>query len=229
VALVLREPLPGWRSAMWAGLSGFFGILGLAALYRGLAAGHMATSAPTSGVVGAVLPVAFGIATEGCPTALQLAGFAIAVAGIWFVSRAPSTGTENLGRALGLGIAAGIGFGLFFILIAQVEPGLLMTPVIVVRCVSLTLISTTLLVKRLPLTMARVHPSAAVAGVLDAAGNVLYMLATQLVRLDVSTMLASLYPAVTVLLARFVLKEHVYPTQWAGLLLCMLAVVLIAV
>lgn len=228
LAVILNESMPDWRSSLWAGLAGLFGITGLAALYRGLASGHMATSAPTSGVVGAILPVLYGIFTEGSPNGLQIIGFIIAVAGIWFVSRAPSREGEDLKSALGLGVVAGVGFGLFFIFIAQVAPGPKMTPVIVVRAVSIVLLCGALLYQRLPLSMARVHLTAPVAGILDAAGNVLYMLATQIARLDVTTVLTSLYPAVTVLLARFVLKEHVYRTQWAGLLLCMLAVALIA-
>jgi drug/metabolite transporter (DMT)-like permease len=134
---------------------------------------------------------------------------------------------------LGFAIVAGLGFGGFFILIAQVGPGPVFTPLILARGVTFLAALAMLLRQRPPLPQglrAAVagHPMALLAGVLDAGGNVFYLFATQFTRLDVAAVLASLYPVTTVVLAHLLLRERAGVAQWAGVGLCVVAVVLIS-
>ena len=222
------EPAPTASTAFWAALSGVFGILGIGSLYRALASGSAVQVAPTAGVVGALLPVLFTLITRGLPGGTQMAGFAVALPGIWLVSRSPAQPQAAPSRGFWLAVLAGCGFGGFFITIAQVDPGTLFIPLVVSKLVSFCL--TLLILLRLRVRPFTLHapPAAWLAGLLDAGGNIFFLLATQLTRLDVATVLASLYPAATVLLAYWVLREKIAPAQWAGLVLCLAAVAFIA-
>ena len=228
VAAALRgESLPSPASALWAMLAGVSGGLGLAALYRGLARGHAASVAPTAAVVGAVLPVAFSGLVEGLPGRTRLVGFALAFLGIWLVSQTIRQDIEVSRTSFALACLAGAGFGGFFIFIAQVERGLVFTPLIVTRCITLCVALVLLRIRRLPWGPLTPNPTALVAGVLDAGGNVFYLLAKQATRLDVAAVLSSLYPASTVLLSCILLKEKVTRTQWLGVAVCLAAIVFI--
>jgi drug/metabolite transporter (DMT)-like permease len=222
------EPLPSLNSAFWAAAAGVAGAVGIAALYRGLALGNVAIVAPTAGVVSAALPVVFGLLSEGLPRPAQLAGFALAILGIWLVSRSATGGQVSL-QSLLLAILAGLGFGAFFILIAQVEPGQVFGPLVVARFVSFGAALVMLLIRRQALPSFTSNPIALLAGVLDSGGNIFYLLAQQFTRLDIAAVLSSLYPATTVLLAYLILKEKVTWSQWLGAGLCLAAVALIAV
>jgi drug/metabolite transporter (DMT)-like permease len=99
-AVLGRESFPSLHGILWAALGGISGALGIATFYRALSLGYIATIAPTAGVIGAAIPVAAGIFIEGMPAPLQLAGFGLALAGIWLVSAASSGG----GRVSRLGL-----------------------------------------------------------------------------------------------------------------------------
>jgi drug/metabolite transporter (DMT)-like permease len=227
LALAWRETLPSPLSALWAGLAGLGGALGIVALYRGLATGNAASVAPTSAVIAAALPVLYAAVTVGLPATAKLAGFAVALVGLWLVAQ--SAGAGGVGRSgLGLGALAGVGFGTFFILIAQAAPQSVFTPLIIARSAMLGTALLLMLARRLPLPSLTANPIALATGVLDAGGNIFYILARQFTRLDVAVVLASLYPAATVVLARVVLKERITRQQWLGAALCLVAVALIA-
>jgi drug/metabolite transporter (DMT)-like permease len=121
-----------------------------------------------------------------------------------------------------------VGFGLFFILIARVEAGLVFTPLIVARSASFAVALLLLFVNRVPLPGLKGSPIAVLAGLLDTGGNVLYLAAKQYMRVDDAAVLASLYPVSTVLLAGLLLKQKVTGVQWLGAGLCLAAVVLIS-
>jgi drug/metabolite transporter (DMT)-like permease len=225
-AVIASEPLSFDRSLLWGITGGVAGACGIVALYRGLAIGSAATVAPLAAVMAAVLPVVFAIVVHGRPRTAQLAGFVLALAGIWLVARASPRGGESQ-RGARLGLLAGVGFGGFLILLAQVQAGAVYTPVAVARLVMLAVALITLSARRMPFPGVRSNPIALLAGVLDAGGNVLYLLAAQRVRLDIAAVLSSLYPVATVLLARTVTGEAVTRMQWVGAAVCFASVVLI--
>ncbi|MCC6188401.1 MAG: DMT family transporter [Anaerolineales bacterium] len=229
-ALVLAggEAWPSAGAAAWAAAAGFSGALGIAALYRGLAVGRAAMVAPVAAVVSAALPVVFGALSEGVPSATRLAGFAVALTGIWLVSQTATASGDGARRGLVLGFAAGLGFGGFFILIALAPGDGVFGPLLVARLASLGTALLLMAARRVPLPGFGSNPVALLAGVLDAGGNIFYVLAQHLTRLDIAAVLSSLYPAATVLLAWALLKERVTAAQWGGAALCLAAVVLIA-
>jgi drug/metabolite transporter (DMT)-like permease len=218
-------PLP--TGVLWAALAGASGAVGMAALYRALALGHAASVAPTSAVIGAALPVVFAGLVEGLPGPARLAGFGLAFAGIWLVSRADAAATGISRQGFLLACLAGAGFGGFFILIAQVERGLVFSPLVVSRCLTLCTALLLLRVNRLPWVSPASHPYALIAGMLDAGGNMFYVLARQFTRLDAAAVLSSLFPAATVILACVIWRERVTRKQWLGLALCLAAIAFI--
>lgn len=227
-AVARREPFPPGQTAALALLAGVAGSMGLAALYRGLATGSAAVVAPVSGVLGAALPAASTALSSEAPAPLQLAGFALALAGIFFVSRT----VEHRGDAAPregfmLAIVAGLGFGWFFILIARAGQDAVFTPLILARVVTFGVALLLMLLARQPFPSPRANPLALLAGLLDAGGNIFYVLAGQLVRLDVAAVIASLYPATTVILSSLILKERVSGGQRWGVLMCLAAILLI--
>jgi drug/metabolite transporter (DMT)-like permease len=226
-AIGWREPIPPGASIVWAALAGASGGFGIAMLYRGLSLGNAALVAPTASVVGAVLPVAAGILFDGWPGGWQVAGFSSAIAGIWLVAKSAPATAASL-RGLRIAVLAGLGLGGFLVLIARVPPDLVFGPLIVSRLVSLGGAIAMLSARSASLPALAASPVAVATGILDAGGNVFYVLARQHVRLDVAAVLSSLYPMSTVLLARLVLKEQMTVVQAIGVLLCLLGVALIA-
>lgn len=226
-AAILREGFPSLRGMVWAMLGGAAGAVGIAAFYRALSVGHAASIAPTTAVIGAALPVVFGIITAGLPTLSQALGFGLALVGIWMVSASATAESRISRQELVLACVAGVGFGAFFIFLGLVDHGKIFTPLIIARCI--TFLTGLFLVRlnRLPMPSLTAKPYALLAGVLDAGGNLFYILAKQYTRLDIAAVLASLYPASTVILASALLKEKISPVRWLGVLVCLAAIGLI--
>jgi drug/metabolite transporter (DMT)-like permease len=228
-ALALRETLPSLRGGVWAMLGGVTGAVGIATLYYALSIGHAASIAPTAGVISAALPVVYDAFTHGLPPATRLAGFGVAMAGIWLVSASGGTAGGQTRREFLLACLAGAAFGGFFICLGLVDAGKIITPLIITRSFTLLTGLGLIAIKRLPLPALTGNPPALLAGLLDAGGNLFFILAKQNTRLDVVAVLASLYPAATVLLSALILKEKISPRQGAGVVACLAAIVLITV
>lgn len=222
-----KQWLPSFTSMVWAVLAGISGALGVAVFYHALSLGNMAIVAPTAGVVGAALPVVFAILTKGFPGVFQMTGFVIACAGIWLVTRTASEVQHPSQNVVFLAIVSGIGFGGFFILIAQVESGAVFATLTVQKSTSACIAALLLVAKRIPFPTIQGNPLALLAGILDVSANALYLYAKEFTRLDVAAVLTSLYPAVTVLLACMLLKEKISRKQWGGVVLCVTAIGLI--
>ena len=230
LALYTQEPWLPFNSLLWALAAGFAGLIGLSALYQGLSIGGAALVAPISAILAAAVPVLFSSVTVGLPGPLQLLGFTIALLGIWLIA-GEAAGAGKGRRGLGMALIAGLGFGCYFVLIDQAAEGGTFWPIAIARSVALAVV--------LPLWLARRRRGASnlgraalnlalVAGVLDAGGNAFYVLASQVGRLDVAAVLASLYPASTVLLARLVLGERLGLRRSAGFVAVIAAIVLIS-
>ena len=226
MAVAKHSPFPSNRSLEWALAAGVSGGVALALFYRALATGRMGLAAPVSAVLGAAIPTAFGIFSEGMPHPIQASGFVLAVLGIWLISR-PEEGSRPEG--LGLAVLAGIGFAGFFLCIKQAGSGSADWVAASSRASSLVLTAIIVLAARIPGKIDAVRMGlGALAGCLDVSGSVLFIRASQTGRLDEAVVLTSLYPVVTVLLARLILRE--YFTRWklAGMIAAFLAVPMIA-
>lgn len=224
--LLYRQPLPALPDLGWSAAAGLAGAVGLLALYTALAGGHMGIVAPISAVVAAIVPILVGAALEGLPTPLQMGGFAVALAAVWLLS---SSGDHSASpRDLRLALLAGLGFGCFFVLLDRTGPQGGFWNLAFARTVAALALLLLMLLLRHPLLPPRdVLPLNLLNGGLDAGGNLFFLLATQAGRLDVASLLSSLYPGVTVLLAWLVLGERLNRPQAAGVVAALAAIVLI--
>ena len=227
MAWLIHESVPPTADLMWGAAAGLAGAFGIAALYKALAIGRMGIIAPVAGVITAALPVLVGIATLGLPPAIQLAGFALALVSIWLVAR--PDGQIDTHRGLGLAIIAGVSFGLFLVAGKQAGPHAVFWPMVAARAASVIVMGA---VSLLFVTDARsLRPALlpiVLSGLLDSAGNALFIAATRHGRLDVAAVISSLYPASTIILARLVLKERISRMQGVGIAGAMVAIALIS-
>jgi drug/metabolite transporter (DMT)-like permease len=227
-AVLLPEEKISSQDIILGAFAGACGAAGLVALYSGLARGPMGIVAPVTAVVGAIVPVIFSIFLEGLPHPRQIVGFGIAIAAVWLISQTNQNTKIRLGD-LKLPIFAGVGFGIFFILIDRVSDSAIWWPLVSARISSICLVLVVALIgRKLEVPAANQVPIIALAGIFDTGGNAFFALATRLGRLDISAVLSSLYPAFTVILAWIILKERLTTRQWTGVVLVMFAVVLIA-
>ena len=227
LALGTHAIFPPMASLRWALAAGACGGAALSLFYGALASGQMGLTAPVAALVGAAIPAVVGIATDGWPSSLALTGFALAAIGIWLIAK-PEDGklhTEGLAKA----ILAGVGFALFYILIKRAGDASAFWSAVSSRFAALVMVSGIVLFGRHMQKMdaSRVAMGIA-AGMLDVSGTMLFIRATQTGRLDAAVMLTSLYPAITVLLARFFLAERLTGWKLLGMLAALVAVPLIA-
>ena len=228
LALLLSEPCPTLTDMAWAAIAGVGGAVGLSALYHGLATGPMGVVAPVAAVVSVILPLIFGLFLEGMPGLPQLLGFGLALCAVWFITRGDGSSIQV--RDLVLPVVAGLGFGVFFILIDHVSAAAVLWPLAAARVASVSALLVVILLTRQPARPAAGQmPLILMSGLCDTGGNAFYALAAKAGRLDIAAVLSSLYPAVTVILAWLILKERLTRTQGFGLALAMIAVLLIAV
>jgi drug/metabolite transporter (DMT)-like permease len=244
-ASLRAERIPALHALMWAGAAGVAGAVGLVALYQALAVGVMGIAAPVSAIIAATMPVGFAAVSEGLPTGWQFAGFGLATLAVWLISRPPASASSpgrrlrprgEDGRPSGLGLAtlAGIGFGGFYIFISQARTDVVFWPLAASQFITLVTIlafvCAAVLARRDSQLRVPLHalPLMLLAGLLDAGGNAFFLLAEHAGRLDVAAVLASLYPASTVVLARVMLKEQVSRGQAWGIVAALLSIPLIA-
>jgi drug/metabolite transporter (DMT)-like permease len=226
LALASHPALLSGRSAAWALAGGVSGGASLALFYRALSSGRMGLTAPVAAVLSAAIPTIFSIFTEGFPRKIPILGFVFAVAGLWLITRAEQ-GSKPEG--IGLAVLAGIGFAGFYLCIRQAGDGSPLWLATLTRAGGLIV---TGLIVLLQGTFRDITASGVrwgvVTGCIDSLGTILFVLASQTGRLDEAVVIASLYPAVTVLLARIVLKEHFTRWRFVGLLAALAAVPMIA-
>ena len=228
LALGFGEELPPSGPMLYGAIAGVAGVFGLASLYRGLAVGRMGIVAPLSALTAAVIPVVIGAVYEGLPTAFQLGGFALAVLAIWTLSYTRGEG-KPLPHEWSHALSAGLGFGLFFVFIDQASDQAVLWPLVAARTASITCMLCLVLLRGEFAAPSANHLILLIlVGLFDAAGNAFFALASRVGRLDISVVLASLYPAATVLLAWIVLRERLLPRQWAGVALATAALVMIS-
>ena len=226
LAVLRGESFPPQADIGWSVVAGIAGVIGISSLYRGLAVGRMGVVAPVTGVMAATIPVAAGIVLQGVPPPLVLAGIAMAVVAVILVSRVSDGGDGPSG--LGLALLSGAAIGAMSIAIAQLSDGHVFGPLTLIRTTQAVLIVVIVLVSRSAWRVERrLVPAAAGVGVLDMAGNALFIVAAQTGALAVAAVVSSLYPVTTVILATLLLGERVTRSHAIGIALAALAIVCI--
>lgn len=252
VAILLLEHAswPHGAPLVWGLVAGVTAGISLTAFYIALARGAMGGSAALSGLLAAAIPAAVSSVIEGVPTPLRIGGFVLALAAIWLIAAGPSPESEHAvdgsepsessRMTLVLALIGGIGFGIYFVGLRLANPLGVIEPVAVARAASLVTCALLLVVVSLHsrasavaraetrLTRMAVVCALGVA-LLDTGGNLLYIAATRNGRLDIAAVLASLYPAGTILLAAWHLHERPTRRQLTGMAIAAAAVVMITV
>jgi drug/metabolite transporter (DMT)-like permease len=229
---VLR-PVAGWgkrfsrRRSRRSLLAGALGGLALVFFYRALSRGNMGLIAPVAAVLSAAIPTIVTAFGEGLPGTRKVLGFVLAGIGVWLISRTEG----DAGRPEGLGVAvlAGIGFAGFYLCTHKAGNASALWVATVSRSASFLVTGLIVLFGRhLSRVSAPVLGIALTAGMLDIGGSIAFVRAAQIGRLDIAVVLSSLYPAVTVVLARVFLQEHFSRARTLGMVVALAAVPMIA-
>ena len=227
LALFAHAPLPGTPGLLWALLAGSIGGISLALFYRALASGKMGLTAPVAAVLGAAIPTIVTAFAEGFPGYRHVAGFVLAAVGVWLISRTEDRAGHPEG--LGLAVLAGIGFAGFYLCINRAGNGSALWIAVISRTGSFVVTGAFVLFGRhIRAVPGPVLAIAILTGCLDITGSAVFIRANQIGRLDEAVVLSSLYPAVTVLLARIFLHEHFSRARTVGMLAALIAVPMIA-
>jgi drug/metabolite transporter (DMT)-like permease len=225
---------PPATEAILAGLgAGLFGIAGLTAFYRGLAIGTMSIVAPIAST-GVALPVLVGLATGDDPTAIASIGLVAAITGVVLASKEDDEGAadrQTQRRSIVLALAAGVGFGTYFVLAGISSDGDVGWALLLSRIAAFPFIASFALLAlrrggRAPVR--REYVVLAGIGLLDLGANALYNYSSTIGDLSTVAVASSLYPVVTVLLAAALLGERVRGIQRVGVVIALCGVVMIA-
>jgi uncharacterized membrane protein len=229
VAVAVRGSGPPGPEVAWAALAAVFGTVGLVGFYRGMAAGAISVVVPLAAVA-AGIPVIWGLTRGDHVSFLQELGFVAALGGGLMASLERGGERARFAAGTGWALLALLGFGGYFIPLHASATHDWLWPSLVFRSTSVMLVWTVLLLSRQRVRGVRPHLGALVAiGLLDTGGNTLFAAASESRGLlSVVSVLASLYPVVTVLLARLVLRERVARSQELGVLVTLAGVVLIS-
>ena len=246
-----HAPLPHGAPLTWGLIAGVTAGISLTAFYIALARGAMGGSAALSGLLAAAIPAAVSSVLEGLPTMLRIGGFVLALAAIWLIAAGPSPESEHAvdgsepsespRMTLVLALVGGIGFGIYFVALRLANPLGALEPMAVARSASLVTSALLLVavsvrskaasgVQLQPTKLTRVAVIWAMGvALLDTGGNLLFIAATRTGRLDIAAVLASLYPASTILLAAWHLHERPTRRQLTGMAIAVGAVVMITI
>jgi drug/metabolite transporter (DMT)-like permease len=227
-AVVVRWRAPHDAAVLLAIPAALSGTLGLFAYYRGMAVGAMSVVAPIAGVSAAV-PVAVGLATGERPSWVQVVGILLALAGVGLASREKREGETRVAAGVGLALLAAIGFGGYFVPMHAAGAADFWWASLIFRATALLVVLVAVVVAR-P-TVRVTLPDLAFLGAVgfgDLLGNVLFAASAGRGLLSVTSVLASLYPIITVALARVVLHERVDRAQRAGVVATLAGVAMIS-
>ena len=239
VGLLRGDSFPHGAPLAWAIVAGMMGGSSVCVFYIALSRGAMGVSAAVSGLLAAAIPALASVGIDGAPGPQHLVGFLLAGIAIWLIAAAPNERSDR--GTMGLAIISGAGFGLYFVGLKFAGVAGIVWPMAAARTASVTLCSISLLLllafeKR----SGNLNPNptrvaigrntmlwALGTAIMDTSGNMLFVAATRTGRLDVASVLASLYPATTILLAAWTLHERPTRRQGLGMGLAAAAVVLI--
>lgn len=219
---------PGAADLLWGVAAGVVGPSALMVFYWSLGAGQMSVVAPVSAVTSALVPLVFGLLDGERPGGVALLGALLALPAILLISREPGDprGSDELDvpprtttplQVLAGSIAAGVGFGAFFVLISRSADSSGLWPLASARAVAVPVVGVALLVGRsVPLERTGLRLAMG-AGAFDIGANTMFLLASRHGMLSLVGVIGSMYPASTVVLARAVLDERLARHQLIGL------------
>lgn len=229
---VLAVVVPGRidaTSLLWGSASGVTMALAAWSFFLALGQGPISIVSPVTSLLGSLLPILAGVALGERPGALTVLGIATALLAVVLVSLTPGRSSPTVRpfnrRVAALTLTAGCAFAASFVLTAQIAEGTGVWPLVAARwSATLLVIAAASFARERRLPPASVSSLALAVAVLDVVANVAMLLALQSGLLSVASVLISLFPAVTVVLALFVLHEHLTRTQVAGLIMGFIAV-----
>ena len=246
---VLPKASPVRADLLWGLFAGIGGGAGILFLYQGLAVGRMSVVSPITAVVAAIIPLVVGLLLGERPSVIALTGVGIALVSVVLVSAghahsatandSASPGSQPPGSRAGVrwlvqpglteALLAGVAIGVFYVCLARSHPHAGLWPLACARVAStLSLSAIALGTGRSLVPFRGSVPTIAFAGLVDMSANAFYLIATRHALLSIVAVLASLYPASTVLLARVVLRERLTPLQVVGVVCALVAAALIA-
>ncbi len=212
----------------WSVASGVFVGLGLPLFYAAMTRGLISIVAPVTGMTGAAIPVIFALARGERPGSLALLGIITALVAIAMVSLIPGE-TTGAATALPLAVASGVLFGLFFVCLSLVHDEAGLWPV------ALSRVGSTICLAALALSTTRgLIPDRSVLrfvvaiALLEIVAGVALLKALLLGPVSVASVLASLYPVTTTILAATLLRERLGRLQLAAIALALGAIVLVS-
>ena len=213
-------------------LGGAAGLLGVAVMYQLMVTSPMNVISPITAVLAAIVPIIVGVTIGERPALAAWVGIALGLLAVVLVSRTTQDHPHGVIalRVLMLAALAGLGFGLYFVFLARAGQDSGLWPLLVSRVASALLIIPLAAGRRaFARVTGRTLAIALAAGACDALANMFFLLASREGLLSLASVLTSLYPAVTVLLAVMLLREHVSLVQLCGLVLAAASVVLITI
>lgn len=231
LALLLLPAAPTLDAILLGALAGAFGIVGLVLYLRSMAVGPVGVISPISALMGVGVPVTWGVGIAGeVLTGWQVAGVAAGVVAVVLVAWSPGASL----RAYGSGgpiiaLLAGSLFGLFFVVLDATPGGSGLWPLLGARISGSALLVGLLVFVRRPGPQRSLWPLIALSGATDMGANILFLLATRSGLLSLVSLLASLYPVVALLLARYLLTERLTRLQAGGVVLAMVAIAALVV
>lgn len=231
--IALTLPIAGgvWSpAAVWLGAAtGVFSAAVFVLLYRALAIGPMGVLSPITAVVGAAIPVGFGLLIGEQIGVLGFAGILLALIAVVVIS-ASGDPLHQRPSAKGLLLAFGCGLAIagFFIVLSQTPGDSGAVPLVVGRIAATLLLGAAFLIGRRNMVRGSGWRLAVIAGALDSIANLMFLVSVREGQLAVVAVVTALYPAATVLCARFILKERLTRTQIGGLAVAAVAVTVLA-
>jgi drug/metabolite transporter (DMT)-like permease len=238
VAWLRGDAFPQGAPLWWGVAAGVTAGVALTCFYVALSRGAMGASAAVSGLLAAAIPAVVSGVAEGSPGVLRMAGFAVAGVAIWMIAAGPNAEATPADRGtFWLAVAGGVGFGVYFVALKLAGVTGVIWPLATARMGSLGVCSVMLAGMALRMgdgaAKARLTRRAVVwvvaTALLDTSGNLLFIAATRVGRLDVAAVLASLYPASTILMAAWMLRERPTRRQGLGMAAAAVAVVMITI
>ena len=218
------------RDLLWGAAAGLAGAAGITFLYHALAHTVASVASPVAAVIGAAIPVIAGVLLGERPSQIVWVGVALAFPAILLLS-ADRSHAKKIGSAVRFGLLAGCGFGLFFLCISRTGEASGLWPLVSARIASVSVVSSIAMLSKRPIGLVRgaVRLSVVGAGIIDMIANLFFLLASRSGLLVIATIVTALYPAPTVILARFFFNERLSGLRIAGLLLAVAGVALIGI